>query len=102
MTATPSINTIPLRSFNCTLLQKSLGKKGVMYNFMNKQSKKRGKKLCITVSGCLLIAIFFNVCMPFVVVYVLIKVTVLMVHCFPTSLKMKPMPELQREVYLLD
>lgn len=32
---------------------------GVMYNFQNKQSKKRGKKLCISVSGCLSIAIVF-------------------------------------------
>lgn len=32
------------------------GQNGVMYNFMNKKSKR--KKLCISVSGCLLIAIF--------------------------------------------
>lgn len=50
-----------------------------MYNFMNKQSEKRGKKLCISVSGCLLIAIVFICLYAFfhVVVYVLIKATVL-------------------------
>lgn len=60
------------------------GQNWVMYNFMNMQSKKRGKKLCISVSGCLLIACFFMfVCFLLLLFMFLINVTVLWCIVFP-------------------
>ena len=87
MTPSTSVNTIPSSQILYrTLLQMSLGKKkqkGVMYNFMNKQSQKRERKknnnnFALVFQGALLTAIVF-ICLYafFLCCNVLIKATVL-------------------------